>query len=169
MLSSSDDSGLQIQQDLPHQRLEWKIERIGWVVMALVLLLALGGLLGPGPLSRATTSDRDSLLHVQYNRLARYQAPEQLVVRLGSGVAQAGKLRLWLNQEYVHNIELLHIDPEPASVEAGGDRLTYTFEVTGAGQTTVVFHFEPNTFGRTAVAIGVEGGPEVGFSQFNYP
>ena len=161
---------LEVHQDLPHERLEWKIERVGWVVLLLVLLGALAGLLGPGPLSRATAGQEDSALRVQYNRLARHQAPEILGVRIAPAADRDGQVRLWLSAEYVHSIELHHIDPEPEHVEAGPKRFTYTFNFSDAqSPTTVKFHFEPNTFGRLPVAIGLDEGPQLDFTQFIYP
>jgi hypothetical protein len=161
---------LQIHQDLPHERLEWKIERVGWVLMALVLLTALAGLLGPGPLSRATAGQTGSPLCVHYNRLARHQAPELLRVQIGPGMARDGTVRVWLSREYVQNIKLDNIVPEPESVEAGPERFTYAFNLSEAEQpTTLMFHFEPNAFGRAPAVLGVDGGPEVAFTQFIYP
>lgn len=45
---------LEIEEDLDHQRRCWKLERASWAVMALVLLAAMAGLFGSGPLSWAT-------------------------------------------------------------------------------------------------------------------
>jgi hypothetical protein len=161
---------LEINQDLQHQRLEWKIERVGWVVMALTLLAALAGLLGSGPLSSATAGERGSALWVEYNRLERYQGPAMLRVHMGPGAARDGKARLWLSREYVENIELRHIDPEPESVEAAPDRLIYTFNLPDPTRpTAVTYHFEANRFWRMPVGVGLDGGPELQFSQFFYP
>lgn len=161
---------LEISQDLAHERREWAIERVGWVVMALLLLAALAGLTGPGPLSRATAADNSSALRVEYNRFERYQSPVMLRVHLGPGAAPDGKARLWLSRDYVENVELRHIDPEPESVEAASDRLVYTFNLPDPAQpTAVTYHLEPNEYGRRPVRIGLAGGPELQFSQFFYP
>lgn len=66
---------LDIAQDLEHQRREWVIERIGWAIMALILLAALAGLLGSGPLSNARIDHPGSHLSAEYNRFERYQSP----------------------------------------------------------------------------------------------
>ncbi|HZW10508.1 MAG TPA: hypothetical protein VFF69_11455 [Phycisphaerales bacterium] len=161
---------MQVHQDLPHERLEWKLERVGWVVMALALLAALAGLLGPGPLSRATAGQDGSPLWVQYNRLARYQAPESLQVHIGPGAARGGTIRVWLSREYVRNMELNNIDPEPESVEVGPERSTYTFNLSDSDQPSILmFRFEANRFGKMPAALGLEGGPQVAFTQFIYP
>jgi hypothetical protein len=161
---------LEIDQDLPHERLEWSIERGGWLVMALVLLAALVGLLGPGPLSGATAGEQGSALWVAYNRFERYQAPAMVRVHLGPGAARAGTARLWLSRHYVENIELHHIDPEPESVEVGPDRLTYTFRVPDPTRpTAVTYHLEGNKYGPMPLRVGLDAGPQLSFSQFFYP
>jgi hypothetical protein len=161
---------LEITQDLPHERLEWRLERIGWSVMALVLLAALAGLLGPGPLSRATAGEPGAPLWVEYHRFARYQAPAMLRVHLGPGTARAGQARLWLNRDYVEHIELLHIDPEPEKVEVLPDRLLYIFNVPDpARPTAVTYYFEANTYGHLPLRVGLEAGPQLAVSQFYYP
>ena len=53
---------LAIREDMRHQRLEWAVERVGWAAVALVLVAALAGLLGHGPLSRATAGEPGSRL-----------------------------------------------------------------------------------------------------------
>ena len=40
---------LEVTQDMRHQRLEWKIERVCWAVIAFVAAAELAGLLGHGP------------------------------------------------------------------------------------------------------------------------
>jgi hypothetical protein len=161
---------LQIHQDLLHQQREWRIERIGWVVAVLILLAALAGLLGPGPVSSGTAGEKGSALWVEYDRLARYEAPGQLRIHLGPDAARDGKVRLALSRSYIENLEVLHIDPRPERVEATSDRFIYTFNVPEAPQgTAVTYHFEANTFGRNGSILAVEGGPQLHFTQFVYP
>jgi hypothetical protein len=161
---------IQINQDIPHESREWMIERIGWIVMALTLLAGLLGLLGPGPLSTATAGEKGSTLWVEYNRFERYQAPATLRFYLGTGAVHDGKVRLWLKREYVDGIELRHIDPEPERVEVSHDRVTYTFNLSdSSGPAKVTYHFEANRFWTMAVGTGLDGGPQINFTQIFYP
>ena len=161
---------IEVSQDIEHQRLEWKIERVCWVVMALVVFAALAGLLGHGPLSRAEAGERGSALRAEYHRFERYQGPTAIRLHLGPGLGGGGQVRLWVARSFVENIELHHIDPEPLVVEAAGDRFVYVFRVTEAGRpTSVTYHYEPNRYGRMPVSLGIEGGPELAFRQFIYP
>ena len=59
---------LEISQDLTFQRRSWIVQRVGWVMLALLILAALGGLFGPGPLSRARAGPHDGPLWVEYQR-----------------------------------------------------------------------------------------------------
>jgi hypothetical protein len=160
---------LEIAQDMPHQRLAWKIERVGWLLMALLLLAALVGLLGPGLLSDATAGQRGSALSVEYSRFERYQSPNQLRVQIGAVATQGGKANLWFNREFIENIELRHIDPEPENVEAAADRFTYSFNLHPGQSSGVTLHFEPNKFGHMPIRVGTSAGAEISFWQFYYP
>ena len=161
---------LEINEDIAHERLEWRIERIGWVIMGVILLAALAGVVGPGPLSKSTRSDHNSKLQLEYERFARFQAPTVLRIQLASGVAQAGKVRLWISRDYIENAEVKHIDPEPESVEVSEDRMTYTFITRNASRpTALTYHLEPNMYGQTALNIGVEELTQLSVPQFIYP
>jgi hypothetical protein len=161
---------LEIGQDMPFQKLQWTIERIGWIVMALILLAAFIGLIGPGPLSSTAAGEKGSQLWAEYNRFERYQSPNSMVVHVGAGSAQAGDLRLSLKRDFVENIQLDHISPEPKEIEASADQFTYIFAAPDPTHpTTVTFHYEPNKFGQMPVRIGIEGGAALSFWQFYYP
>lgn len=162
---------LEVGQDLKFQRRMWLIQRVAWVVWALLLLTALAGLLGPGPLSRATAGERGSLLWVEYNRYERYQAPVILRAHIGPGAGRDGRVRLSLNRAYVENVELQGIHPEPSSTQAGPDQFVYVFELPDTQQpTAITFHLRGNHYGWLPVRLGLEGGQQqVSFNQFFYP
>src|SRR5690606_40519760 len=53
------------------QRFEWRVERIAWVLAALLFALALLGVFGGGPLSRASAGSSDQTVQVDYERFVR--------------------------------------------------------------------------------------------------
>jgi hypothetical protein len=161
---------LEVGQDLQFEKRWWKIERAGWAAIALVLLAALLGFLGPGPLSKKTAGDRNGPLWLEYHRFERYQAPVELRLNVGPGAAKDKQVGLWINQEYIDAIQIDHVDPEPESVELANQRFVYTFkasELSAAGK--IVFHFKPTTFGKTPAQIGLVNGAELRFTHFFYP
>ena len=164
-------AGFEVDQDLAFQRRQWRAERVGWAVMALVILAALAGLLGPGPLNEATAGEPGDPVSVEYQRFPRHAAPEMLVkVNLGPDATRDREVRLWVDRTYVDHFRIERIEPEPERVEAGADRLTYVFRVSEPGRPTAVqFHMEPDGYGRQHARLGLDGGPEVAFTQFVYP
>ena len=161
---------LQIAEDLEFQRKEWRFERIGWALMALVLLAALLGLLGPGPLSNATAGEEGGALWAKYQRFAHRSALTRLEVYAGPNTAQEGQLRLWVSRETIGVNEVRGIQPEPEQVSAAGDRFVYTFAVDDPAREVVVyFLLEPTKYFRQQIALGIEGGPQLGFTQVLYP
>jgi hypothetical protein len=160
---------LEINQDLRFQRRMWALQRIGWAVMALVVLVGLLGLFGTGPLSSATAGQEEGPLFVEeYERFVRFRIPTTLQVRLDP--LGTGEARLWLDREYLEGVQLQTVTPEPDSVEAGPDGFTYVFKVNDPNRpTSVTFHLQPETIGRLEGRVVLDGGEPVDFEQFVYP
>ncbi len=150
---------------------ELRIQRIGWIVFALLILAALAGLLGHGPLSRTTAGDPASSLRVEYQRFERYQGPTELRLHAAPQAARGGKLKIWLSREFLDNIELEQVVPQPVTAELGSDRQTYVFDAPHlTAETLVVLRYKPTQpFASVRIRAGVEGQPEVSFRQFVYP
>jgi hypothetical protein len=161
---------LDIDQDLAFQKRAWVAQRIAWVLMALVLLAALLGLLGGGPLSKATSGGEGGPLQVEYLRLARHRAPATLQIRLAPGTAPQSEARVWLDQTYLEGITIETVFPEPQSVEAGPERVTYVFKLEQPGQpATITFSLLHETSGLQQARVGLADREPVTFRQFIYP
>jgi hypothetical protein len=159
---------LEIDTDMNFQRRSWTVQRFGWVVFTLIILGALFGLFGPGPVSNTTIGD--ARLRVEYERFGRLQDSMALVIYIGPGIAQSGAIRLWVDRQYLHGIEVRHVIPDPQLVESDGDRLIYVFHVVKPDQpTSITFHVDPEKVGLHTGQIGLDGGPILEFSQFIYP
>jgi hypothetical protein len=161
---------LEIDQDLEFQRRSWAVQRVGWGVMALCLILALAGILGSGPLSRQDVA-LPGLLRVEYQRFTRYQTPETLTVRLEPPATRAAEVRLWLDREHFESAKIETITPPPVRVESAGDRLVYVFPMSRPGEpATITFMMQSERLGPTAGRIGLAGvGAFAPFRQFVYP
>jgi hypothetical protein len=135
---------LEISQDLAHERTEARLEAAGQGLMALVLLAALGGAFGTGPLSDAHAGNPRHGLGVEYERVQRYQAPYELRVALAPGAN-----RLTIGREFLDAIELQHVSPEPKEVLGGGKGDTFIFNPASGGETWPVrFQYKPARRGR---------------------
>jgi hypothetical protein len=161
---------LEISQDLNFQRRSWVVQRFGWVMLALLILAALLGLFGPGPLSQAMAGRQDGPLWAEYHRFWRLKSPMSLRLHLGPEAAASGQARVWLSRSYMEAMRVQHVTPPPQRVEAGSDRFTYVFTLNPPHRSTAVtFTIEPETPGSVAGQAGLENGLEIRFRHFIYP
>jgi hypothetical protein len=161
---------MEISQDLRHEQREWLMERLGWLVMALLLAAALAGLLGSGPVSTATTGAAGEPLRIEYDRFGHYQSPTTLKLHLAPRAVQGTRVRLWIARDYMQNLEVETIQPQPEHTQVSAERITYTFNAPASSEpTTIIYRVQPNTFGTFEAHIGLEDRPPVRFSQFIYP
>lgn len=159
--------GLELDQDLEFQRREWVAERIGWFAIAALLVAALLGVFGSGPLSSASSGD--DLVRIDYERFGRLLTPVKLRVQLGEGASAEGVARVWIASHYLESMELEGVTPEPDATEAHADRVVFAFVMGDGGPGAVTFHMRPDGFGALTGRVGLVDGPELRFWQFVYP
>ena len=162
--------GLEIDEDPAFTARAWQLQRASWIAMALVVVLALTGLLGSGPLSRSVVS-LPGLLRVEYQRFARYEAAQTLTVRLEPGATRGGETKLWIDRRYLDDTRVEAVTPPPTRVEATEDRLVYAFAIGRPGRpVTIVVALQSEQIGPITGRIGLEGAADhVTFRQFVYP
>lgn len=165
---SAEQDGLELEEDLAHQRREWRIQRIGRFAMLLLVLAAVAGLLGPGPLSDARAGDPRGM-QVEFMRFTRARAPEQLRIRVPAQAVRDGRVRIGLPHGFLDRIEVQRIRPEPESITAHPQRNEYEIAVAGAGAVEIVVDYEHRAFGRTPASVWLGGRPAVAFEQWVYP
>lgn len=173
-MSESDStarSPLQLSEDMPFLRKIWLAQRIGWAVMALVVVAALLGVFGGGPLSTAVAGERGGALWVEHDRFARLGASYDLRVHWGPGQADAdGSVRVWVGLAFLQRHSIEHVSPQPQSVEAGEDRLIYVFKSADPAKGgSATFSFTTARAGRGDAAVGLPNGATVHFWQIVYP
>jgi len=162
--------GLEVGQDLEFQKKEWRAEMLGWILMALLLLGALAGLFGGGPISQATAGGEAEALTIDYHRFTRYQSPTQLLITASPNAVSEGTVRLEIEQDYINSFNVQNVLPEPDSVEVMSDTYIYTFTVNEPNQgMEIIFDLESDKIGTIAGNLGVEGGQNIRISHFVYP
>jgi hypothetical protein len=156
--------------NLSFERRWWRIQRICWLVMSVLLVGAVAGVFGNGPLSRATAHPAGGRVEVHYARLARRETPALLELRLDKQAIASGQVRIRLNRELVHRLRIKDIIPAPVSTEplADGARFTFPTDPT-SDPAVVVFVQDTSTPGIVEGEVTVEGADPVRFRQFVYP
>ena len=160
------EEGLQVLHDERHQRLEWRLEILAWGAIGALLLAAIAGLLGPGPLSDTVATAAG--LRLEYQRFIHYQGPYRLRFHLLAG--DDGIARVWLDRAFVEDIDIQRVDPVPAWNEAEAARYVWVFHAPKPGEALVAtIRYKPDFIGYRAGSAGLDGGDELRFWQFAYP
>ena len=160
---------LEISDDLKFTRLSWRIERIGWLGLAAVLVAGILGLLGSGLFSSTTSGEAGAPLRVHFERFGHLGADDRLAVTLRPRV-RGGVVSLWIDDRYLDDVEIREIAPPPERIELQPGRKVYYFPVAeGADVVQVWFDLSYKKAGRLAGRFGMPEGPAVELKQFIYP
>ena len=159
---------IDLADDISFQERTWRVQRVGWVVMALLVAAALAGAFAWGPLSRAEAQGEG--LRIEYERFERYQAPSEIRVRLTAESVADGGVVLVLDGNYTERVPLERVDPEPErSAPTVGGHVLYFPVPRDTPPGTVLFQIRPQRVGLVRGQIGIAGAAPVSFTQFVWP
>ena len=159
---------IEVDQDLDHARSLWRVQRVGWVVILLIVIGATLGLFGHGPL--ADGQARAEGLTLDYERFARHGATSSLQAEIHPQALRGDTLTLWMTRSYLEGAELESILPEPARVVIRGDLVVFTFMKAGPSRPTrITFNLRPDKYWSAHGRAGIDAGGSVVFRQFIYP
>ena len=96
---------LQIEQDLPFQYRQWRVERAGWAIIGLIILAAFAGVFGHHPFARATAQTPDGALVVEYDRFARYESDTEMNVSVTLNADSGTRFRFWMDDDYLEKLK----------------------------------------------------------------
>jgi hypothetical protein len=161
---------LDLEEHLRVQRIGWLVSRIAWSVMAAIVVAALAGVFGGGPLG-ARTSVHPSGIALHYDAFGRYGADSILRFEVPASAAEGDDRSVWLDADYVQSMKVDNISPEPDMVTQSDGGYRYTFVVSDRASVLEV------TFDLTAAKVGrTHGGFSDGtadqittFAQFIFP
>lgn len=159
---------LEIGSDDTFRRREFAAESVGWLVLVLLLLAALVGLLGPGPLSAAHALSPSGRVSVDYQRIAHREADDTVTIEVGRDARDTGPLTILLGGDWLEELDLRGITPEPAEQVGTPDGLELTIPTSGSGRVRVVLALRTGAIGSTHATVRV-GGEDVSFTQFVLP
>jgi hypothetical protein len=161
--------GLEIEQDEAFERRSFTVQRAGWIVLTVIVAAAAAGLLGSGPLGKATAVAPGAFT-VEYERFTRYQAPQTLQIHLQPAVTGRREVRVWMSRVFLDSSKIETVIPSPVRIEGAADRLYYVFQMARPGdRLSVALHLQAEQIGLVDGHIGVDGGKDVAFKQLVYP
>lgn len=146
-------------------RRNWQVQRAGWLLMTLVVLLGLAGLFGQGRLSRGEAAGQG--LTLRYQRVVRLLASQSLEFALDA--RQSGEVALELDSGFVSRTEIERIIPEPREILVSPEGQRLSFPSAGPGSVAVRLLFVPKKLGRLRARFGTPGGAELPVSFLVLP
>ena len=159
---------LGIDQDLPFQQRAWRYQRLAWGVLTLVLIGALLGLFGQGPLADASMVDASGTVRLDYERLTRFDRLTYLTVSL-SGDPAADALEILLDTPYAEAVVLHQPMPASARMDWTAEGVQFRFPRV-LGKTMIVkLLLSVKSAGPVRGRIRVNQGDWLTFTQFVYP
>jgi hypothetical protein len=154
-----------VREDMRFQNAAWMVERVAWVLLALVPLAALAGIFSHGPLSDKTKQASNSAFSLDYEHFERMTVQSRFVFRIPS--AEGEEVRLHLSSPFQQTYDVQSLQPEPARSSAGADGLDLYFRPV-QGELTAVIWATPRQFGSFTLRAETDaGGAEVPI--FIYP
>ena len=154
--------GLELEEDMSFQQRTWKVERAGWVLMALIALASILGLIDKGPFSRSRKGDAGGL-QVEYERFIHLDTPTDLHVSL----PVEGPFVIQLPFRYLEEAEISHVVPEPTEVASYGGFVTYSF-ASKPGTADILFNVTVRRAGSVKGFVQSDR-QRIEFTQFVYP
>ncbi len=155
-------------QDQRFQQREWRVQRFGWIALALLIALAALGLFGNGPLSSTAATSAD--LTVGYQRFARNQGQQTLLVAVQPGHQREGRVDVLLSRSLLDAVELQQIFPEPSGTTTQPAHLVLAFDVAEPSATLEVrLQLRGDAVGPVRGEVALTDGTRVPVRQFLYP
>lgn len=163
----SSEPAFEVADHYEAQKRDWRIQRIGWGVLAVTLLIGVLGGLGPGLLGKVSERDKSGLL-LEYDRFVRYEAPNSVQIELPP--SDSGEQEFLLDASWVHRVHLETVQPEPLRVRSESEGVRFAIGVPrGGAPTRVTLHYEPDSPGVLSGGIALSTGARLAISQFVYP
>jgi hypothetical protein len=147
------------------QRREWIVQRIGWSLMGLVILAALAGVFGRGPLANATVGN--DVVTLKFERFVRRSADARWDFIVHDDAV--GRVDIGIDANLGSHFEISAIHPEPSSTALSGGKWIYSFDTRGGGDLSVQFVVLPQEMGRHSGTITVNESPPLQVSLLVYP
>jgi hypothetical protein len=166
----SDSASLELEDDLAFERREWRIQRVAWALLGLVVLAGLLGFLGPGPLTRSVISPQDRAISLEYYRFERSHRMSELRISVAASAGESDRIRLWIRRAYADEMRVQAVLPPADRVDVDADRVLFSFaRASPTREARILLKIEPQSTGPEQGEIGLDGGSALAFTQFVYP
>lgn len=157
-----------MQENMHWQRREWRLQRIGSLLLFAVVILGCCGLFSKGFLSNQKIISSDGRLEVEYERFGLRDSNMSLTIRELKPFS--GPFVVTLNSEEMDNFQIQTLQPPPlhASSDNHGMTLFWPRDSVKNGASVWIV-LQPQNPGRYQVTVTNDHGSQLRFTQWIYP
>ncbi len=156
-----------VEENMSMQRRVWRFERVGWYVLLLIVVLALAGVFGNGPLSDARVVSSDGRLQVDYQRLSRVGTTDSLRITVRGTPGEP--VQLLLGGSLLREASIETLQPEPQASRSHGKALLLQLGTSDDGVATLYLTLRSEYVGSLEGVARIGPTTAVRFSTFLYP
>jgi hypothetical protein len=164
-----DKNGLEIEQDLKHQKNAWRFQQIGMAFLLIVFILSLLGFLGNGPLSSSSTGSSNGKFKVEFEKIARMNSPVTTYITVNKDLLVNDTLTVLISKSFTKAVEINDIIPAPVEQTDAGDNIEFSFltkEAVNYSHIRINYKFRRYGFEEYSILINDE---QVFINQFILP
>jgi hypothetical protein len=154
---------------------QWRIQRVLWVVGAVIIVLALIGIFGDGPLTGAEKSREANGITYElgYDRWNRQDNPQRLTASLEGPDLSGREFSIVLSEGFASDVSISLVTPDPDSTSLSEEGPVFTWILDTGERFSASFAFSADSWLdlNADVTFRVEGSdPQtLSFSQFLFP
>jgi hypothetical protein len=143
----------------------WHVfEKACWAIMAVIVLAAVAGILGKGPLQQAKATSAGNEASVTYQRFSHYMAPGRYEIAFGG---LGSTIQVHIDRELLSKADVMGVSPRPVAAAVDGTGWNYFFAASDAAG-KVEFRIQPRGLGGAEGDISVNGAA-IHLKQFILP
>lgn len=161
------DRDYPVREDMRLQLHMWRLERVGWWLLILLVILSLLGLFSGGVLSKARAQNAEGDVAVEYQRFERRGAQSALSLQIKAG--GDGRAVVELDGDFLDGFRVEHIHPLPLESHSHGNGVRWVFRPDAEGIARVHLTLRPEGLGFVRNTLATPGSAPMRFSQFIYP
>jgi len=144
-----DHDDLQIAEEVSHTQRSWKLQKVAWVILFILVAITCTGLFGDGALSFNAIYKQG--VSIQYDRFFRYQAEKS--IRISSAKTDIAKVAI--AQSLTNYFKVTQVVPEPSRSYIEDNKRVYEFEASK--NKIVLFYLTPMEPGNVEGDVVVNG------------
>lgn len=155
---------------LRFQEREWRLQRVWWTGMALLLVIAVLGLFSSGPLSETVTGGPEAGIEVKHERFVRNTGIATWTIYLQPQVVEDQKASMFISDEISQAMRVQGVTPTPSTETSTQAGLVYEWDVPNPESPPVIrLTFRPDALGLRAGEVRSGEGPVVPIWMWVHP